>query len=359
MEGNSTWGTGSVEEKDGYRIYRPSKLIRLAKLFLPTSYPRDAFRFSAYPGTVSLANYVKELVIKNDIRLVSAYHIFSAGLASAMVCRELSVPLITSIFGEIYSQPEMHKKRLLQVKYVIDASNKLLSCSEHCAKSFATIGLHPEVEAVYYGIDTNLFTVGNSPHIMRNKLGIGIKDKVVIFVGRMVREMGLHVLLEAIPGVLVKDEKVRFLIVGRSGELLEAARKVVFQFPKNVFVIPDAPFDELPFYYSASTLAVIPSINDRACLGLAIAEAMATGKPVIVTNVGGGPEVVSDGESGCLVPPENSNALIENILELLKVDDGALQHMGQLGRERAVAVFDNKATNRRMEQIFIEHLINE
>lgn len=360
MEGNATWGTGCIEEKDGYRVYRPSKQLRWFKLLLPPTIPKEAYSFvtcgkeapKTFAGAIALAKYVKQLILKHDIRLISAYHIFSAGFASAMVCRELSIPLITSVFGEIYSQLEWHTKRLNEVKYVIETSKKLLSCSKHCARSFEIIGLHPDVEAVYYGIDTNLFSPENCPEFIRNKLGIGVKDKVIIFVARMVREMGLHVLLEAIPHVLANDENVRFIIVGKSGELLATTKEVAFQNPQNVFVIPDAPPEELPFYYAASTFAVIPSINDRACLGLAIVEAMATAKPVIVSNIGGGPEVVSDGESGYLVPANDSKALAEKILKMLKVDDGTLQAMGRLGRERAVAVFDKEATNRRMEEIF-------
>lgn len=362
MEGNTKWGFACSEVYDGYTIHRPSKALRLSKLFQPALYASEAkvLKSHAYPkaflGTLALANYVKEIVINHDIEIISAYHIFGAGLVSAMVCRELSIPLITSVFGEIYSQPDFHKQHLDEVKYVINTSRKILSCSKHCANSFETIGLHPEVEAVYYGIDTQQFNPDSSPETVRKNLGIGNKEKVVIFVARMVREMGLHVLLDAIPLVLATDENITFIIVGRSGELLPSAQKVASQYPKQVFVVPDASFEELPLYYAAATIAVIPSINDRACLGLAIAEAMATGKPVIVSNIGGGPEVVTAGETGSLVPPNDSKALADEILKVLMFDEDTLQKMGQLGRERAVAVFDKEATNRRMEQIFLEAL---
>lgn len=360
MEGNANWGAKIVEEKDGYRIYRPSKYFRWLKLFTSTWLLSKVFDFASFAkdspktfaGIVASANYVKQLVVQNNISIVSAYHVLSAGLASALVCRELSIPLVTSVFGEIYAQPEFHSKRLAEVKCVIDVSKKLLSCSKHCALSYELLDLHPEVEAVYYGIDTQMFSPDKSPEIVRKKLGIGIKDKVILFIGRLVKEMGLLVLLDAIPKVLAEIENTKFVIVGKSGELLPGARDLSSRYPKNVFVIVDAPFEELPFYYAAATLAVIPSINERACLGLAIAEAMATGKPAIVSNIGGGPEVIVNGKTGSLIPPNDSEALAIEICRVLATGEDVLKEMGRLSRERAVSIFDKETTNRRMEEIF-------
>lgn len=357
IEGNSTWGFGSIEKLDGYTIHRPSKQLRWTNLLLPPTIPRETRNLIKYAGTAVLAKYVRQLVTRYDIRLISAYHIFSAGLASAMICREFEIPLITTVFGEIYSQQEIYSKHLNDVKYVIETSRKLLSCSKHCARSFVEIGLNPEVETVYYGIDTKLFNPDNPQDTIREQLGICNKSKVVIFVARMVKEMGLHVLLDAIPCVLAQDSAASFIIVGRSGELLPSANEVASRYPNNVFVVPDAPLEKLPLYYATATFAVIPSINARACLGLAIAEAMATAKPVIVSEIGGGPEVVVDGESGYLVPANDSKALAEQIKRMLSLDEGAVLEMGRLGRKRAVAVFDKDATNRRMEKIFREALI--
>lgn len=362
MEANHTWGFNCIEKCDGYTVYRPSIISRFLHLFSLSSFPRGIKVLLSLPlpksflGALSWASYVKKIVRKNNIQIISAYHIFHPALASAMVCQEMSIPLITTVFGEIYSLPDFHKSHLDAVKYVVNASHKILSCSKHCAESFNILGLSPQVEAVYYGIDISRFSPKNDGSGVSARLGIGTSDKVVIFVGRMVEEMGLHVLLDAIPQILNEKNDVKFLIVGKSGELLPMARKIALRYPKNIYIVPDAPFEELPLYYAAATIAIIPSINDRACLGLAIVEAMASGKPVIVSNIGGGPEVVSAGESGYLVPANDSNALAEEILEVLNLEKKRLHDMGRLGRERAVAVFDKDSTNIRMEQVFLEAL---
>ena len=89
------------------------------------------------------------------------------------------------------------------------------------------------------------------------------------------------------------------------------------RFPENVFVAPNLETEQLPLFQSAADIAVVPSINERACLGLSIAEAMASENPVIVSDVGGGPIIVEDGISGILFPPGDSLALAASIVSLL------------------------------------------
>jgi glycosyltransferase involved in cell wall biosynthesis len=235
---------------------------------------------------------------------------------------------------------------------VLNASARNLSCSRHCAKSVETIGVKAEVEPVYYGIDVECFSPDRDGVSVRGRFGISTSDPVVIFVGRMVREMGLHVLLEAIPGMLKKNENVRFLIVGKSDELEATAKSVGKRYPSNVFVSSNLAMEELPLFEAAADVAVVPSMSDRACLGLAIAEAMAAGKPVVASDIGGGREVVVNGVTGMLVPPGDGHALAESILSLLNTPKDMRAAMGKAGRLRVLDRFDKNQVNRRMEEIF-------
>jgi phosphatidylinositol alpha-1,6-mannosyltransferase len=199
------------------------------------------------------------------------------------------------------------------------------------------------------------FTPGQGGEAVRRRLGIAADTPTVVYVARMVREMGLHVLLDAIPPLLDARPECTFLLVGRHGDLTADAHALAARHPGHVFVVPDAPLADLPAYYDAATIAVAPSINARACLGLAIAEAMATAKPVIGARVGGTAEVLAEGETGLLVPPDDSRALAEAITSLID-DPAARERMGRLGRARALRHFDKESTNQRMEQIFDEVL---
>ncbi len=305
---------------------------------------------SLIKASMYLAKRAEEIIREYDIRAISAYHIFPAGLTGAWLAREFGIPLVTSIFGEIYSEFALHRRRRREVKFVLGNSKSLVSCSAHCAKSPKKLGLNVKVDVAHYGIDTTVFLPNIDATDIRRRLNLVNEDKVVIFVGRMTREMGLQILMESIPKVLEVMPNIRFVIAGRSAELLEPARDLRNKFIRNVFVIPDVPREELPQCYALSTISVVPSINDRACLGLAAAEALACGKPVIITNIGGGPEVVTE-ECGRLIPPEDPSALACSIMSLIN-DAESIKQMGQAGRSRAVAYFDKEQINQQMELIF-------
>jgi 1,4-alpha-glucan branching enzyme len=364
MADNRRWAHVPSQAVDGCTIHRPSLLGRCLRLvnpcFFPNSYfslrDRGTFAWKTSLNLLGLSAYVKSLVAKHDIQLISAYHLYSAGLVSLLIAKERRMPFVTTIFGEIYADPELYRSRKRDVETILNASVRNLSCSQHCAKSVEIIGVNTQVEPVYYGIDIECFRPDRDGTSVRGRFGISISDPVVIFVGRMVREMGLHVLLEAIPGMLRKHKNVRFLIVGQGDELEAMVNAVSQRYPSNVFVNANLAQEELPLFEAAADVAVVPSINDRACLGLAIAEAMAAGKPVVVSDVGGGREVVLNGVTGMLVPPGDPHALAESILTLLGASKDTRTAMGKAGRQRVLERFDKNQVNRRMEDIFCEAL---
>jgi glycosyltransferase involved in cell wall biosynthesis len=305
-------------------------------------------------GCLALSAFARDLVRRYDLQVIGAYHLLAAGLASAWVAEELGLPLVTTVFGEIHAEPDRYRRRRAEVEYILESSRRVLSPSQHCAASLRLLGL-PSAEVVYYGIDTSRFRPGLDGSGIRRRLGLADGDFVVLFVARMVREMGLHVLLASIPEAVREARNVRFIIAGTTGELKDDAQFAASRYPGQVFVFPNVGPEELPFLYAAASIAVTPSINQRACLGLAVAEAMASGKPVIVSRVGGGPELLTEGETGLLVAPNDPAALAQAIVGLARQPE-RLDRMGQLGRDRATRDFDARVTSRKMEEIFLEAL---
>jgi glycosyltransferase involved in cell wall biosynthesis len=229
----------------------------------------------------------------------------------------------------------------------------LLSCSHHCSRSLEVLGLPAQVRTVHYGVDVSEFSPGVDAARVRERHGLRPRDQVVLFVGRMVREMGLHVLLAALPRLLREDPTIKVLILGGNGELRREAEEYAARSPDRVFVIADVLQSELPLYYAAATIAVSPSVNERACLGLAVAEAMASARPVVVTNIGGGPELVEDDRNGILIPPSDPAALADAVLNLA-ADDQRRRRLAECAVAVARRDFDQAATNRQMEELFKE-----
>jgi glycosyltransferase involved in cell wall biosynthesis len=351
----------------GYTVHRPDRLARLESLArLLRAYPlfasRQALRFPGlatgnprmFAGCLSLAAVCCELALQHDLRLISAYHLFAAGLAGAWATEILDARLVTTVFGEIYARPAYHRRRIREVRHIVQRSRVLLSCSHHCARSFELLGMAPAVRAVHYGVNPTEFTPEIDPSPVKARHKIEDRDQVVLYVGRLVREMGLHVLLGAVPRLL-GNPRIKVIIAGANGDLRAEAEACATHYPGRVFVVPDVPQSELPRYYATATIAVSPSINERACLGLAVAEAMATARPVVVTNIGGGPELVEHNVNGLLIPPGDPVALANAVLDLAG-DDARCRQLGQRSLDVAHRGFDRQMTNRQMEALFQEAL---
>lgn len=98
--------------------------------------------------------------------------------------------------------------------------------------------------------------------------------------------------------------------------------------------------NDIPALLAASDLFCLPSRTEG--LGIAAIEAMASGLPVVASRVGGLPEVVEDGVTGLLVPPDDTAALAEALVRILEDRHRAAQ-MGDAGRTRAKQHFDSRA----------------
>jgi glycosyltransferase involved in cell wall biosynthesis len=133
-------------------------------------------------------------------------------------------------------------------------------------------------------------------------------------VARLAPEKGHPTLLDAWPQVLQQVPNAYLLIVGEGGqrEALEqqaAERRIAHR------VVFTGRRDDVPAVTAALDVAVLPSY--REAQGLTVLEAMALGRPVVASNVGGIPEMIDDGISGLLVPPHDAPALAAAISRLL------------------------------------------
>ncbi len=282
--------------------------------------------------------------------LICVYHLIPWAYAGAQLSRQFGIPLVTVNFGEYYTEPEFFRRHRRQIKFIESQATEMLSVSSHCGATLAHLDIQREVRVVRLGIDVTRFTPGSaaSTTTIRKRFAIAENDLVVLFLGRMIPDMGLHTLLSSIPKFA---DKAVTIVAGAQGELTEKVKELAALQPDRVFVAIDVPSEELPLYYQAADVVVAPSRDTRSCCGLAIKEAMAVGRPIVASSIGGIPEVVVDGETGLLVPPGDADRLAEAI-GLLLGDTGMRSRMGLAGRRRALEIFDMRATHVAMEGIF-------
>jgi glycosyltransferase involved in cell wall biosynthesis len=149
-------------------------------------------------------------------------------------------------------------------------------------------------------------------------------DGFVLFVGDLVDEKGIDVLLDAYAGL---EAAPPLVLIGRPySERLKAL-------PPNVLMLGPLPHDQVLSASRRCSVAVVPSIGPES-FGLFALEAQAAGKPVIATRAGGLDEVVVDAETGVLVPSGDVTALRGALRELLS-DAGARDRMGRSARRHA------------------------
>jgi len=213
------------------------------------------------------------------------------------------------------------------------------------------------VTVIPNGVDCKRFHPDVKSARIRAQLGVE-GEFAMIFVGALTtwhRYKGLDVLLGSMEIALRKREDLRLLVVG-DGELREEYQKMAAELgisPKILF-LGDVPDAELPEYYAASDVAVLPSKDQSEGFGLTILEANATGKPVVASNVGGIPSVVRHGYNGLLVPPNHTSELAEAILFLSENREAAAA-MGRNGRKVAEA-HDWKRTAALTEKVYVDAL---
>jgi glycosyltransferase involved in cell wall biosynthesis len=156
-----------------------------------------------------------------------------------------------------------------------------------------------------------------------------------LFVGALERSKAPDVLVDAWPQVLRSVPEARLTIVG-SGSLEEALRDrlVDGELKESVRMLAPMPRSDLRRLMDSSSCLVVPSRSEG--LGRIALEAMARGRPVVASRVGGLVELVTDGRNGRLVTAQDPSALAGALVTVLS-DRGRAQALGIESRERAVA----------------------
>jgi glycosyltransferase involved in cell wall biosynthesis len=169
-----------------------------------------------------------------------------------------------------------------------------------------------DVEVWGRGVDVDLFTPAKRDPALRERLGVGDRF-VFLHVGRLAREKGVHVILDAYRRALPRlpADGTRLVIAGAgpSADALQADAP-----PGTVFLGYLDRTRELPALYASTEAFCFASLTET--LGLVILEAMAAGLPVIAAPAGGVADHLRDGENGLAYPPSDADAMAERMVRL-------------------------------------------
>ncbi len=303
---------------------------------------------------------------RNSFDLLHAYFLTQAGFVATYTGKYLNVPSVASIRGNDIERAAFDPSRFSHTMYALQNANAVTTNASELAKKAKTF-INREIFLIPNGVDTEHFKPSEKNLALAESLGLtnniilsettlapdasagenlrhvaGDSSvatlpqsdivPVIGFFGELREKKGLKSLLRAYARVN-KKLSTALLIVGeaRAGEDKQAFDEFRASHPElKIIVTGYISPNDLPAYYSLIDVFVHPSLRDG--MPNAVLEAMACGKAVVATPVGGIEEAVKDGETGSIVPVGDAGALSNEIIRLLQ-DETLRNRFGKSARE--------------------------
>lgn len=308
-------------------------------------YPR--FFSLPRPETLPIVSYSVRRTLRQyesrfgEADLINAHVAVPDAFAVAPIAEELDVPLVTTIHGadlqESIDRPLVER----QIRRAVDGSSKILLNSHKTRRLFRE----------HFGTDhaTTVVYNGASVELARNaeSLERASESFVVISVGNLTETKGHRYVLDAIAAL---SFDVEYVIVGdgpRKDDLEDRAERLGIE--RAVTFTGQIPHERVFSHLKAADVFVLPSYLEA--FGVAYIEAMACGLPVVACESEGIADYITEGETGFLVPPNDTEAIRSVLAELWR-DAELRNHVSRRGQRLASSTFTWERNARIVEEQF-------
>ncbi|GAB6933205.1 1,4-alpha-glucan branching protein domain-containing protein [Calditerricola satsumensis] len=326
-------GTASEEVWHGVRVFR-----------VPVAFVRDD-AFLHWVDQFNLATVAKagELLEQYAYDCLHA-HDWLVERAARALQRAARLPLVTTIhatehgrFGGLHTalQRAIHGREAA----LVASSDHVIVCSQAMRREVRRLfAVPPErLSVIPNGVDRTAFRGANGA-AARAQLGLPPGKRLVVFVGRLVHEKGVHVLMSAVPEIVAHCPDVHVVVVGKGPMLphLEDQARAMGIAERVTFTgfVPDALRNGL---LVAADVAVFPSLYEP--FGIVALEAMAAGAPVVVSHTGGLAEIVRHEENGLTAYPGHARSLAEQVVRVL-TDERLRGRIAEVSAREVATVYD-------------------
>lgn len=254
-------------------------------------------------------------------------------------------PLLLSVWGsDVFDFPEKSCINEYILRKNLTSADRIYSTS-HCMKiqTERYIKTQYPITVLPFGVDMREFYL--KPNRDPRYVTIGM-------VKRMAPIYGPEFLLQAFALTSKKYSNLRLFLIGggpQEDELKKLAESL--DVTKNCHFIGHVPHKDVPKWLNKFDIYCAPSISES--FGVAVIEASACGLPVVVSRVGGLPEVVQDGRTGIIVPPKDVNALAQ-ALKMLIEDKELRLNMGEYGIKYVQQFYNWEFCVDKMEQSYYQ-----
>lgn len=271
-----------------------------------------------------------------------------------------------AIRGEPYSRLNPNEKFMVSFNWflrifeekMLERANKIIAVSHFTKREllqYYKVKAN-KIHVIHNGVDTRKFQPATNKHKVKEVVGLNADDIAILSVGRLYARKGLFTLIESMPIVIKQFRNAKFVISGKGQsnemkKLIDHAKRIGVR--DNIIFTGYYPDKKLPFLYQAADVFAFSTFYEN--LPFAVLEALSTGVPVVTTNVGGIPEMITNGKNGLLVQPFNANQLAEKILYILEHPAAAVE-MGSAARQTILERFDWRIIVRKVLRVYEEAL---
>jgi L-malate glycosyltransferase len=312
-------------------------------------YPKGGFDS---PGGIYQMLRLASFLRKNNFQIVHTHDLYAnlLGIPAAMIAR---TPVIISSRRDLGHLEWYQGRRRVWLRRLQNFSAIVLANAEAIRESLvAEDGFAPaKVRVIHNGIDLERFAAQSRD---RNWLMSGTeREKWIVLVGNMHSDVKGHPrLIEAAVAIAREFPQVRFLLVGDGAQRAKFEQQVAERGLQANFSFLSRR-EDVSRILGCCDIAVLPSKAEG--LPNAVLEYLAAGLPTVASRVGGNSEIVQDGVTGLLVPPEDSAALAEALLRFLR-DPVTATAIGARAREFVSANFSFQRMIEKTDQLYSELL---
>ena len=291
-------------------------------------------------AALSALRALRERIRAAPYDLLHAHWALPNGPIAALALLGSGLPLVVSLHGSDVFVAERSALLRAAARWVLRRSAWVNACSRDLAARVSSLGIARDAPDVLpYGVDVMEFAGGDAA-AWRARAGASDGDFVVVGIGRLVAKKGFRHLVQAAALLRSQGMPVR-LVLGGAGDLAESLADQVRaeRCESSVSLVGNVPHDEVGGLLGAADVVAVPSVRDERGnvdgLPNVLLEAMAAGRAIVASRVGGIPDVIEPERNGLLVPPGDPAALAAALRRLR--DDRELRSRLADGARRTAA----------------------
>ena len=336
-------GSNEVESSDGIKLFKhkqfPLKGIKLADgtPIMPKLKKNKLYWFTVPFFLLYQLLALRKIISNEKIKIIHAHWIIPQGVVAVIYKKFINkkIKILASAHGtDVNGFKGFFGRRL--IKYVLNNIDGLTVVSDALKDDIVRLGYNIEIFLFPTNIDTQLFSPKNKDETLREQFGI--TGEFILFVGSLVKNKGIHILIEAMPKVIVAFPGAKLIVVGKGHlkqELVERSRKLGIT--NNVIFTGVVSNKQIPSYYATADLFILPSFSEG--LGNVITEALSCKTIVLASPLKAFKDRIIEGKTGFYLKGITPEQISSQIIQILKNKD-AHEEMSENGRNLVVNNLD-------------------